>query len=73
YVFLKNTKAARLLIKKRLYEKNKDGLDDLDAAIKKDKLQTAYDNYHLEYSNLIKGLRLKDNFEDEPVAKKQKV
>lgn len=73
YVFLKNNKAARLLIKKRLYEKNKDGLDDLDDAIKKDKLQTAYDNYHLEYSNLIKGLRLHENSDDEPVSKRQKV
>ncbi|KAH3679351.1 hypothetical protein WICMUC_001091 [Wickerhamomyces mucosus] len=72
YIFQNNIKLARLLIKKRLYEKNKDGLDELDDSIKKDKLQTAFEAIKGDYNDIIKSLKLDSN-DDGPLLKKIKV
>lgn len=66
-----NTKLARLLIKKRLYEKNRDGLVELELAIRNDKLQTAYESIRQEYDRLIDSIRVREI--DLGSNKKQKV
>lgn len=67
-----NLKLARLLIKRRLYEKNKDGLLELDVPVRNDKLQTAYESIKADYQRLLESVRLRDNFDDR-VIKKQKI
>lgn len=60
YLYTENIKLARLLIKKRLYEKNRDGLIELELAIRNDKLQTAYESIKQEYDRLIDSIRLRE-------------
>ncbi|CDR45247.1 CYFA0S17e00628g1_1 [Cyberlindnera fabianii] len=71
YLYNQNVKVARLLIKKRLYEKNRDGLVELEPAVRNDKLQTAFESIQQEYLRIIDTLRLRDS-SNRPV-KKQKV
>ncbi|KAI5967396.1 HAT1 [Candida theae] len=62
---------VRLFIKRRLYKKNKEGLDALDEATRRDKLQTAYQALEEDYYRILGDLRLpvkrkfdgKDSFE----------
>ncbi|EGW35053.1 histone acetyltransferase type B catalytic subunit [Spathaspora passalidarum NRRL Y-27907] len=51
-------KDVRLFIKKRLYNKNKEGLSALDENTKKDKLQTAYEALEDDYYRILGDLRL---------------
>lgn len=68
---------VRLFIKKRLYKKNKEGLDALDEATRRDKLQTAYQALEEDYYRILGDLRLpiKRRLDDVDVneSKKQKV
>ncbi len=72
YLYTENIKLARLLIKKRLYEKNRDGLVELELAIRNDKLQTAYESIKQEYDRLIDSIRVRA-VNDIGSSKKQKV
>ncbi|ODQ60959.1 hypothetical protein WICANDRAFT_61519 [Wickerhamomyces anomalus NRRL Y-366-8] len=72
YLYTENIKLARLLIKKRLYEKNRDGLVELELAIRNDKLQTAYESIKQEYDRLIDSMRVRA-VNDIGSSKKQKV
>lgn len=72
YLYTENIKLARLLIKKRLYEKNRDGLVELELAIRNDKLQTAYESIKQEYDRLIESIRVRA-VNDIGSSKKQKV
>lgn len=49
---------VRLFIKRRLYKKNKEGLDALDEATRRDKLQTAYQALEEDYYRILGDLRL---------------
>lgn len=71
YLYTEQIKLARLLIKKRLYEKNRDGLVELELAIRNDKLQTAYESIKQEYDRLIDSIRLREI--DNHSQKRQKV
>ncbi|RLV94303.1 Histone acetyltransferase type B catalytic subunit [Spathaspora sp. JA1] len=51
-------KDVRLFIKKRLYNKNKEGLSSMDENTKKDKLQTAYEALEDDYYRILGDLRL---------------
>ncbi|RCK60678.1 Histone acetyltransferase type B catalytic subunit [Candida viswanathii] len=51
-------KNVRLFIKKRLYDKNKEGLATLDDNTKKDKLQTAYQALEEDYYRILGDLKL---------------
>lgn len=69
---------VRLFIKKRLYDKNKEGLATLDDNTKKDKLQTAYQALEDDYYRILGDLKLNikrenDEEETDTVSKKQKV
>ncbi|KAI5969522.1 HAT1 [Candida margitis] len=68
---------VRLFIKKRLYKKNKEGLDALDEATRRDKLQTAYQALEDDYYRILGDVRLsvkrKLDSEDGPQSKKKKV
>ncbi|EMG47732.1 HAT1 Histone acetyltransferase type B catalytic subunit [Candida maltosa Xu316] len=69
-------KNVRLFIKKRLYDKNKEGLAQFDDDTKKDKLQTAYQALEEDYFRLLGDLKLnikRTSSGDEGVNKKQKV
>lgn len=66
----KNLKVARLLIKKRLFDKNKEGLLEFEKSVRNDKLQTAYENIKADYLRIIHSLNIKD---DDKIIKKQKV
>ncbi|KAI3406368.2 HAT1 [Candida oxycetoniae] len=49
---------VRLFIKNRLYKKNKEGLEALDEANRKDKLQTAYQVLEDDYYRILGDLKL---------------
>ncbi|KAK6454007.1 acyl-CoA N-acyltransferase [Scheffersomyces xylosifermentans] len=51
-------KDIRLFIKKRIFEKNKEGLSALDENTKKDKLQTAYTSLEEDYFRILGDLKL---------------
>ena len=70
YLYNENVKLARLVIKKRLYIKNRDGLSELDKALRNDKLQTAYEGIRQDYTRILDALRL---HHDERQAKRVKV
>ncbi|ODV80908.1 histone acetyltransferase type B catalytic subunit [Suhomyces tanzawaensis NRRL Y-17324] len=53
-----SARAVRLHIKRRLYEKNKDGLSGLDENTKKDKLQTAYIALEEDYYRILGDIKL---------------
>lgn len=53
-------KEARLFIKRRLFEKNKEGLNGLDENNKKDKLQTAYDTLEEDYYRILGEVKLQE-------------
>lgn len=57
FLYFENIKIARLLIKKRLFEKNRDGLLDLEISVRNDKLQTAYNHIKDDYEKLIKMIK----------------
>jgi histone acetyltransferase 1 len=71
YLYNGNVKLARLIIKKRIFEKNKEGLLEMEIPVRNGKLQTAYESIKQEYMRIIDSLRLRD--EDTHVAKKQRV
>lgn len=50
-------KDVRLFVKRRLYEKNKDALLDLDDPTRKDKLQTAYQALEDDYYRVMEPLK----------------
>lgn len=52
-------KVVRLLIKKRLYEKNKEALTGLDDATRKDKLHTAYESLAQDYYRILEPVTAK--------------
>lgn len=71
-------KDVRIFIKKRLYDKNKEGLATLDDNTKKDKLQTAYQALEEDYYRILGDLKLNikrenDEKRTDSVSKKQKV
>ncbi|CAI5757947.1 unnamed protein product [Candida verbasci] len=72
-----NKKDYRLFVKKRLYDKNKEGLLTMDDATRRDKLETTYRDVTEDYSRLLSQvkLNLKHTLNDEgvKVLKKQKV
>lgn len=51
-------KDVRLFIKKRLYDKNKEGLATLDDDTKKDKLHTAYQSLEEDYYRILGDMKL---------------
>lgn len=63
---------VRLLIKKRLYEKNKEVLDGLDEPTRLDKLQTAYVSLEQDYLRIMSGLTLHKRALDAPAASTKK-
>lgn len=69
-------KDVRLLIKRRLFEKNKEGLLTLDDATKKDKLQSAYLALEEDYYRILGDISLpikrmnQDDPQDDPKKKK---
>lgn len=69
-------KDVRLFIKKRLYDKNKEGLATLDDNTKKDKLQTAYQALEKDYYRILGELKLnikrKSDNDDDLANKKTK-
>ncbi|KAK6875777.1 Histone acetyltransferase type B catalytic subunit [Candida tropicalis] len=69
-------KDVRLFIKKRLYDKNKEGLATLDDNTKKDKLQTAYQALEEDYYRILGELKLnikrKSDNDDDLANKKTK-
>ncbi|CCH43491.1 Histone acetyltransferase type B catalytic subunit [Wickerhamomyces ciferrii] len=71
YLYTEQFKLARLIIKKRLYEKNKDGLLELELAIRNDKLQTAYESIKQDYDRIIDSIRVREI--DQNPLKKQKI
>lgn len=66
---------VRLFIKRRLYKKNKEGLDALDEATRRDKLQTAYQALEEDYYRILGDLRLpiKRKLDGEDVSESKKV
>jgi histone acetyltransferase 1 len=71
----KNLKIARLLIKKRLFDKNKEGLLEFEKSVRNDKLQVAYENIKSDYLRIIHSLNLHADrgLDDDRVVKKQKI
>lgn len=65
-------KNIRLFIKKRLYYKNREGLEALDEDNRKDKLQTAYESLESDYYRILLPVKLKIAKEEHP-AKRVKV
>lgn len=70
-----NAKQIRLFIKSRLYRKNKEGLQLLDDATRKDKLQTAYESLEADYYRILVPVRFKQkrSFENDNNNKRIKV
>lgn len=56
YLYGDHVRLARLVIKRRLFEKNRDGLIELDDATRNDKLQGAYELIKMDYMAVIGGL-----------------
>lgn len=54
---LDTKKDVRLFIKRRIFEKNKEGLSSLDDNTKKDKLQTAYLALEEDYYRILDGVK----------------
>lgn len=52
------TRSVRLLIKKRLFEKNKEGLVGMDDETRRDKLQTAYEALAADYHRIMENVDL---------------
>ncbi|KAK6463272.1 acyl-CoA N-acyltransferase [Scheffersomyces coipomensis] len=50
-------KDVRLFIKKRLFEKNREGLEALDENNRKDKLQTAYESLEQDYYRILGDIK----------------
>lgn len=71
YLYNDNVKLGRLVIKKRLFEKNREGLVDMEVAVRNDKLQTAYESIKQDYMRIIGSLRLRGG--DEREAKRQRL
>lgn len=68
-------KKIRLLIKRRLYEKNKEALLTLDQPTRLDKLQTAYDALEQDYYRIVGPIKLSNKRSSEasqPKSKKAK-
>ncbi|ODQ79663.1 hypothetical protein BABINDRAFT_162030 [Babjeviella inositovora NRRL Y-12698] len=69
-------RATRLLIKRRLYAKNRDALADLEEATRKDKLHTAYERLVEDYQRITEKVSwpaFKRPAEQAEQSKKQKV